>query len=593
MQVKISDIIQNQAIINLGTIGSIAAGKSTIVADLTGKKTQRHAKEKHRNITIHLGYANCKIFRCGSTGNLYASPAETGELLSPVDSQPMELLTHISFVDCPGHENYMATMIGGTTVMDAALLLVASNEPVPMPQTYDHMLTISQTDLKDILILQNKIDLLEKPVLLENLKKIKEFVEGSPYEDSPVIPVSAQMKWNIDEICKFMVNKRPSWLDKVNEPARLCVLRSFDINYPNIELDTVHGGVVGGSLSQGNIRIGDIMEIRPGVVHNNSGVLTCTPLLAKVETINCEKTSLDIAFPGGLIGVGLSIDSSITKNNILVGHIMGHIGTLPELYQEITVKYSRIKGRNDDLPKFTVGEQVTIVVNSSSMLGVVTSIEHKHIVNIKLVSLVCTELDVPTAVFRKIDHKYKLCYFGKIVDGTPFKNIINQSNYELYSNVNEPIEIIDDLKEILVPEFNDYYQMLKVKETMKVHVEPFRIINPDIQYSNKKYFWSNYFDVLNCVAKVKESDTSDSIDQLKHLQDYISEKISCVTSLNDDNQLVIRGKINSKEIKNIINAYSCVYKTCPQCKTVDTYLIRVERMLKLKCRNCTCMHTVT
>jgi translation initiation factor 2 beta subunit (eIF-2beta)/eIF-5 len=288
---------------------------------------------------------------------------------------------------------------------------------------------------------------------------------------------------------------------------------------------------------------------------------------------------------------------------------MGHIGTLPELYQEITVKYSRIKGRNDDLPKFTVGEQVTIVVNSSSMPGVVTSIEHKHIVNIKLVSLVCTVLDVPTAVFRKINHKYKLCYFGKIVDGTQFENIINQPNYELYSNVNEPIEIIDDLKEVkirsatfhkemrgisevLVPEFNDYHQMLKVKETMKVYVEPFRIINPDIQYSNKKYFWSNYFDVLNCVAKVKESDTSDSIDQLKHLRDYISEKVSCVTSLNADNQLVIRGKINSKEIKNIINAYSGVYKTCPQCKTVDTYLVRVERMLKLKCRNCTCMHTV-
>lgn len=591
MQIKISDIIQNQAIVNLGTIGSIAAGKSTIVADLTGKKTQRHAKEKHRNITIHLGYANCKIFRCGSSGKLYATPAETGELLSPVDSQPMELLTHISFVDCPGHENYMATMIGGTTVMDAALLLVAANEEVPMPQTYDHMLTISQTDLKDILILQNKIDLLEKPILLDNLKKIKEFVEGSPYENSEVIPVSAQMKWNIDEICKFMVNKRPSWLNKVNDPARLCILRSFDINYPNIELDTVHGGVVGGSLSQGNIRIGDIMEIRPGVVNNIGGGLVCTPLLAKVETINCEKTPLDIAFPGGLIGVGLSIDSSITKNNILIGHIMGHIGTLPELYQEITVKYSKIKGRNDDLPKFTVGEQVTIVVNSSSMPGVVTSIEPKHIVNIKLVSLICTELDVPTAIFRKIDHKYKLCYFGKILDGIPFENIVNQPNYELYSNVNEPIEIIDDLKSI-TEKIHDYHQMLQVKDNTKVHVEPFRIINPDIQYSNKKYFWTNYFDVLNCVAKVKDSDSTDAIEQIRHLQDYINEKISCVTSLNGDNQLVIRAKVNSKEIKNIITAYSNYYKTCPQCKTVDTYLVRIERMLKIKCRNCTCLHTV-
>ena len=69
----------------------------------------------------------------------------------------MTLLRHVSFVDCPGHDVLMATMLNGAAVMDAALLLIAGNEPCPQPQTSEHLAAVEIMKLKNIIILQNKI----------------------------------------------------------------------------------------------------------------------------------------------------------------------------------------------------------------------------------------------------------------------------------------------------------------------------------------------------------------------------------------------------------------------------------------------------
>ena len=71
----------------------------------------------------------------------------------------MTLLRHISFVDCPGHDVLMATMLSGAAVMDAALLLIAGNEPCPQPQTSEHLAAVEIMKLQNLIILQNKIGL--------------------------------------------------------------------------------------------------------------------------------------------------------------------------------------------------------------------------------------------------------------------------------------------------------------------------------------------------------------------------------------------------------------------------------------------------
>eukprot|EP00158_Paraphelidium_tribonemae_P005678 Partr_v1_DN27460_c1_g1_i3_m72279 putative eukaryotic translation initiation factor 2 len=118
------EVISKQATINIGTIGHVAHGKSTVVKAISGVQTVRFKNELERNITIKLGYANAKIFACSkcprptryrSYGSAKMPPFACGR--GDCDGE-MELVRHVSFVDCPGHDVLMATMLSGAAVMD-------------------------------------------------------------------------------------------------------------------------------------------------------------------------------------------------------------------------------------------------------------------------------------------------------------------------------------------------------------------------------------------------------------------------------------------------------------------------------------------
>ena len=85
----------------------------------------------------------------------------------------------------------MANMLSGAATMDAALLIIAANEGIK-PQTREHFTALQAKGINNIIIIQNKIDLVSKEKAIENYKKIKEFVKGTIAENSPIIPVSAQ-----------------------------------------------------------------------------------------------------------------------------------------------------------------------------------------------------------------------------------------------------------------------------------------------------------------------------------------------------------------------------------------------------------------
>ena len=93
----------------------------------------------------------------------------------------MKLIRHVSFVDCPGHDILMATMLNGAAVMDAALLLIAGNETCPQPQTSEHLAAVEIMKLEHIIILQNKVDLIKEAQALEHQKSISAFVKGSNF----------------------------------------------------------------------------------------------------------------------------------------------------------------------------------------------------------------------------------------------------------------------------------------------------------------------------------------------------------------------------------------------------------------------------
>ena len=204
--------------INIGLIGHVDHGKTTLTEKLSGKWTDTHSEEIRRGITIRLGYADVEIYQ-----------DENGKFNATKQGR---LIRRISLVDAPGHESLMATMLAGATIIDGALLLVAANEPCPQPQTREHVKALEIIGIKNIIVVQNKIDLLAKEDALKNYAQIKEFLKETPYKNAPVIPISAQQGINIDILLKEIQETIPTPKRSKSLDPIMFIARSFDINKP-------------------------------------------------------------------------------------------------------------------------------------------------------------------------------------------------------------------------------------------------------------------------------------------------------------------------------------------------------------------------
>ena len=112
--------------LNIGIIGHVSHGKSSLIRLLTGINTIKHSNEKKRNITINIGYANTKICKCNLCKSIKSYNSQETEFVCENCNIEMELIKHISFVDCPGHDSFMSTMISGASIMDAVILVISA-----------------------------------------------------------------------------------------------------------------------------------------------------------------------------------------------------------------------------------------------------------------------------------------------------------------------------------------------------------------------------------------------------------------------------------------------------------------------------------
>ncbi|ORX64057.1 hypothetical protein K493DRAFT_237564 [Basidiobolus meristosporus CBS 931.73] len=429
------EVISRQATINIGTIGHVAHGKSTVVKAISGVQTVRFKNELERNITIKLGYANAKVYKCdnedcprpGCYRSYRSDKEETFPCERPFCGGMMKLLRHVSFVDCPGHDILMATMLNGAAVMDAALLLIAGNESCPQPQTSEHLAAIEIMKLKHIIILQNKVDLIKESAAEEHYQSILQFVKGTVADGAPIVPISAQLKYNIDAINEYIVKKIPVPIRDFTTDPRMIVIRSFDVNKPGSEVDDLKGGVAGGSILNGVLKIGDEIEIRPGIVSKDSeGRMVCKPILSKIITLFAEQNDLKFAVPGGLIGVGTKVDPTLCRADRLVGQVLGSVGKLPAIYYELEINYfllRRLLGvKTDDkkqtkVQKLTKGEVLMVNIGSTSSGGRVLGVKG-DLAKIMLTHPACTEVGEKIALSRRIDKHWRLIGWGKIKRGS-------------------------------------------------------------------------------------------------------------------------------------------------------------------------------
>lgn len=426
------EIISRQATINIGTIGHVAHGKTTLVRAISGIQTTRHKIEKERNITYVLGYANAKLYKCPKCPEpeCYKSAGSDHEDSPKCEKchETLELLRHISFVDCPGHDILMATMLNGAAVMDAALLLIQANDPCPQPQTSEHLAAVENMDLENIIIVQNKIDLIKEENAKEHYNQIKKFVQGTKAAKSPIIPVSAQLKYNVDAVIYHLCNLPIPKRDLIS-PPRFIVVRSFDINHPGEEAENLQGGVAGGTLMRGILRVGEIVEIRPGIVMKDAtGYKSITPIYSRIVSLRAENNDLIYAIPGGLIGVGLKVDPFLTRANKLIGKFLGHPGKLPDINASIVVKTHLLKNilglkRGDKalahIREIRVSEILLVNAGSTAIGSTVKEItgENKDIVTFALSFPICTEISEKIAISRKIGSSWRLIGWGEVFEG--------------------------------------------------------------------------------------------------------------------------------------------------------------------------------
>ena len=399
--------------VNIGLVGHVDHGKTTLVQALSGEWTDQHSEELKRGISIRLGYADATFRECPDED----APERYTVAPECPDGSASEPLRTVSFVDAPGHETLMATMLSGASLMDGAVLVVSASEPVPQAQTEEHLMALDIIGIENIVIAQNKIDLVDRETARENYEQITEFVAGTVAEDAPIVPVSAQQEVNVDLLIQTIEAEIPTPERDPNADARMHVARSFDINRPGTRWDSLVGGVLGGSLSQGQFTSDEALELRPGREIEEAGQTEWQPIQTTIRSLQAGNERVDEATPGGLLGVGTGLDPSITKGDALAGQVAGPPGTLPPTHEEFTMGVNllnRIVGSDGgEVDEISTGEPLMLTVGTATTVGSVTSARADEC-EVRLKRPVCAEPGVKIAINRRVGARWRLIGFGTL-----------------------------------------------------------------------------------------------------------------------------------------------------------------------------------
>jgi translation initiation factor 2 subunit 3 len=407
--------VPEQPVVNIGMIGHVDHGKTTLTKAFTDEWTDRHSEELRRGISIRLGYADAAFYKCPKCEE---PKCYTVKKECSICGEKTEFLRAVSFVDAPGHETLMATMLSGAALMDGALLLIAANEKCPQPQTKEHLMGLEISGVENVIIVQNKIDIVNEEGVLENYKQIKEFLSGTFAEDSPIIPISAHHEANLDVLISEIEKRiKTTELDETKSP-RGFVARSFDVNSPGVRLEKMAGGVIGGSLVRGKLKVGDEIEISPGREVESGNLKEWVNFHTKVTSLFSGGKNRTDARPGGLIAIGTKLDPSMTKSDSLTGRVIGSPETLPPVRSKLEAEVhllERVVGAAEDLEvdEIRTNEPLMLSVGTATTVGVVSSARSDE-AEMVLKIPVSAESGQRIAISRRIGGKWRLIGHGLI-----------------------------------------------------------------------------------------------------------------------------------------------------------------------------------
>lgn len=390
------EFLEKQPIMNIGCLGSVSHGKSTMVKLLTGKSTQQHSKEKIRNITMKVGYANAKIY-------------QKDDLELNTDNG--KLVHHFSFVDCPGHHELIEVMMSGANLMDGGIVVVAGNQTIDQqPQLKQHLLTAKMVGIKKLIFILNKLDLITKNVALERHYELINYLEEFDIKDPIIIPMALNLGLNKKYLLETILKHFPPIKrNDSKEETLFSISRSFDINKPGIDPIKLKGGVVGGSVINGNLNIGDEVTISPGQIKYDSKNKKWLnkPFKAKVLSLKSENDNLENICCGGLTAIGLDIDPFFTQNDKLKGQIL-HFNDTVTCKGKINCNIITL-----DNFKFSKNQVYSLQIGCANVQGKISDIS-KNNITFELNKMISIYNDIKVLVSKKTDKMIELVGVGSI-----------------------------------------------------------------------------------------------------------------------------------------------------------------------------------
>jgi translation initiation factor 2 subunit 3 len=274
-------------------------------------------------------------------------------------------------------------------------------------------MALDSIGVENVVIAQNKVDLVDRDAAVANAEEIEEFVAGTVAEDAPVVPISAGQEINLDLLIAAIEDEIPTPERDPDADARFHIARSFDINRPGTAPADLRGGVLGGTLSQGELAVDDEIEIRPGREVDDEWESVTTA----IRSLRSGNDSVDRAGPGGLLGAGTGLDPSLTKGDALAGQIAGPAGDLPPTRTEFTMTVDlldRVVGEDGgSVDAISTGEPLMLTVGTATTVGSVTS-AREDACDVALKRPVCAEDGARVAINRRVGSRWRLIGVGTL-----------------------------------------------------------------------------------------------------------------------------------------------------------------------------------
>ncbi|RJU90844.1 MAG: translation initiation factor IF-2 subunit gamma [Candidatus Poseidoniales archaeon] len=402
--------------VNIGLVGHVDHGKTTLTQALSGVWTDTHSEERKRGISIKLGYADTAFYK-DNNGQYYA----TGKRPEGGEDVAEELQRVVSFVDAPGHETLMAIMITGASIMDGAMLMVAANETCPQPQTREHLMALEIAGIENIVVVQNKIDIVSRERALESHQEIQEFLKGTIAEKAPIIPVSAHHDVNLDILIEAIEHTILTPDRTGDRRSIMHIARSFDINRPGTRPTKLRGGVIGGSIVEGEFKEGDAVVIGPGRKIEKGNKSEWEPIHAVVSSMQGGGLNLETMHAGGLCGMATFLDPSITTADNLSGQVVAREGELPDVHTSMNVSVnlmSHMVSGDGEAPEkiqpLRNNEMLMVNVATATSVGVTRNAE-KTRTNLDLRLPICADIGQRISISRRVGSRWRLIGYGTIV----------------------------------------------------------------------------------------------------------------------------------------------------------------------------------